>query len=49
MLFDDGEAHYIESMVHGYHKYINKLSLESELDLLKYCDIDILTSILKQN
>jgi len=39
----------VESMIHGYHKYIGKLSLESELDLLKYCNINILTSILTQN
>ena len=41
----------VESMIRGYHKYnyISKLSLESELDLLKYCNIDILTLILMQN
>jgi len=39
--------HTVESM--NYHKYISKLSLESELDLLKYCSIDILTSIFTQN
>jgi len=33
----------VESMICGY------LSFESELDLLKYCNIDILTSILMQN
>jgi len=41
--------HTVESMIHDYHEYISKLSLESELDLLKYCNIDILTSILTQN
>jgi len=39
----------VESMIRSYHEYISKLSLESELDLLKYCDIDFLTSILTQN
>jgi len=39
----------VESMICGYHEYISKLSLESELDLLKYCNIDILTLILTQN
>jgi len=24
----------VESMIHGYHEYVSKLSLESELDLL---------------
>jgi len=38
-----------ESMIRGYHEYITKLSLESELDLLKYCNMDILTSILTEN
>jgi len=57
MLFDDGERYVyiyvlsmtVESMICGYHKYISELLLESELDLLKYCIIDILTSILMQN
>jgi len=39
----------VDSMILGYHEYISKLSLESELDLLKYSNIDILTSILMQN
>jgi len=26
----------VESIIHGYHKYMSKLSLESKLDLLKY-------------
>jgi len=39
----------VESMIHGHHEYISKLSLENELDLLKYCNIDILISILTQN
>jgi len=39
----------VGSMIHGYHEYMLKLSLESELDLLKYCNIDILTLILTQN
>jgi len=39
----------VQSMIHGYHEYISKLLLESELDLLKYCNIDTLTSILMQN
>ena len=44
----------VEFMNRGCHKYISKLSLESELDLIKYCNIDILisiiyTSILMQN
>jgi len=39
----------VECMIRGYHKYIRKLSLESELNLLKYCNIDILTSILTQS
>jgi len=33
----------VQSMIRGYHEYICKLSLESELDLLKYCNINILT------
>jgi len=36
-------------MIRGYHEYISKLSLENELDLLKYRNIDIPTSILTQN
>jgi len=36
-------------MICDYHEYISKLSLESELDLLKYCNINMLTSILTQN
>jgi len=43
------ESMMVESMMHGYHKYISKLSLESELNLLKYCNVNILTSILTQN
>ena len=39
----------IESMIHGYHQYISKLLFQSKLDLLKYCNINILTSILTQN
>jgi len=39
----------VESMICGYHEYISKLLLESELNLLKYCNIDILTSILMQD
>jgi len=39
----------VESMICSHHEYISKLSLKSELDLLKYCNIDILTSILIQN
>jgi len=39
----------VESMICGYHEYISKLLIESELDLLKYCNINILTSILMQN
>jgi len=39
----------VETMIHGYHECISKLSLESEQDYLKYCNIDILTSILTQN
>jgi len=38
----------VESMICGYHEYISKLSLESELDLLKYCNIHILTLILNE-
>jgi len=38
VLFDDEKVH-CKSTIHGYHEYINKLSLESELDLLKYCNI----------
>jgi len=41
--------HTVESMICGYHEYISKLLLESELDILKYSSIDILTSILTQN
>ena len=55
VLFDDGKACTcmymisVESMIHGYHEYISKLSLVSKLDLLKYCNVDTLTSILMQN
>ena len=41
--------HTIEPMIHGYHEYITKQSLESELEFVKYCTIDILTLILTQN
>jgi len=47
VLFDD-EKHTVESMIHGHHEYISKLLLESELDLLKCYNIDVLTSILTQ-
>jgi len=36
-------------MICGYHEYVSKLLLESELDFLKYCNIDIVTLILMQN
>jgi len=55
VLFDDDEGYVyilsmtVESMIHNYHYYISKLSLESKLDLLKYYNIDILTLILMQN
>jgi len=39
----------VEFMVHSCHEYISKLLFESELDLLRYCNIDNLTSILMQN
>jgi len=39
----------VESMIHGYHQYISKLSFENEPDFLKCCNIDILISILRQN
>jgi len=39
----------VESMICGYHKYISIQLFESELDLLKYCNIDIRTLILMQN
>jgi len=39
----------VESTIRDYHKYISKISLESELDLLKYCNIDMLTLIIMQN
>jgi len=39
----------VESMIRNYHQYISKLLFESELDLLKCCNIDIFTSILTQN
>jgi len=39
----------VEPMICDYHEYISKLLLESELDLLKYCNIKILTLILMQN
>jgi len=55
MLFDEvkGYVHIlsmtVESMIRGYHDNISKLLLESELDILKYCNINILTSICMQN
>ena len=39
----------VESMICGCHNYVRKLLLESKLYLLKYCNIDILTSILMPN
>jgi len=54
VLYDDGKGYMyilsmtVESIIHGYHKYISKLLLESELVLLKYCNINILTLILMQ-
>jgi len=39
----------VEFMIHGYHKYISKLLLESGLELLKYYNIDILTLIFTRN
>jgi len=49
VLFDDRNVHCLESMIHNYLEYISKISFESELDLLKYCNINIFTSIHMQN
>jgi len=49
MLFDDGKVHCRVYDLWLLWIYISKLSLESELNFLKYCNIDILTSILMQN
>jgi len=53
MLFDDGEGYVYVYIIYDCslydHECISKLLLESELDLLKHCNIDILTSILTQN
>jgi len=39
----------VESMICGCHQYVSKILFESELDLLKCYNIDILTLILTQN
>jgi len=52
VLFDDGEVHcrvYDLWLSQICKQTFGKLSLESELDLLKYSNIDILTLILMQN
>jgi len=52
VLFDDGEVHcrvYDQCLSQMYKQTISKLSLESELDLLKYCNTDILILVFTQN
>jgi len=49
VLFNDGEAWTVQSIIRGYHEYISKLSLESELDLkiLQYHYVSVPRSLRK--